>query len=1759
MNIKSFSHIVLVLTFFFSNALAVHSAEANFWKERRVQSKRQFSSATGAGVQALATDAPGNSSALLLAQLPGAQPVGLNGNASIPSFSADLPVPPVGEILKSDLTAAQSALTRDGSADWLDPLVNPYGTVREIHLSKKADTPLIIHIQDVHGYVDAQKNIAGMIDGLAKYRGVHLIGMEAAEGAFALEDLRRFPDRDIKERVTNWAIKKDLIGGAEKSGIMAEKPLTLWGVENTALYQSNVQAVKDSLARRGEALAFHSEWVKNVAQLKTAVYSEELKKYDDNLLAYQDKRRGLGEYLKHLTSQSGGGQAEMAKQFPNTAMLLKALDQEAGLDFKQVERERVDLVERLAARLDERTLNGLVKESMAYRAGRVTYGRYYAYVKDLCRQAKIDLTKFPGLTDYIAYVGLSEKINRERLLNELEKLEDVVASRLAHTALERGVLSLAQDGVLLGKLLNNAMTPADWGRYLHRRGEILNLETRGKTLAQRAGIPFDLGIPQDFAEFVHPFEEFCRLALARNDAFADNLFAKMGQDNVKTAVLVTGDFHTEGLLAEIDRRGGSYVVLTPRVEIVQSDKNYLDAFAHDPVPLEKLFDGEKISILAERGTTVTPVQAEGVTVSQKIAIAMVTEKIQAWFGELLAERRPLKDIRQILATRLLALLTGLGSVFQEMKFSIKKISFENFMLQAQVEGRNYYETIGSTPGAGVSVSTPPLASMAGLENAYVQFERTTFGRWLKRNNDFLFQSIAEIFFAPWGMEKPFTADLKAFGTTGHDYIALPVHPMGWVAMAFDKSVDWKSVARSSFGWMAIGLMATVGFAPTIATFYLTFVGPLDFVRMSVGLLLLVIVGAGNYKFRTHFYAIAHGPVNLIIITINLVLAFLNIIFPKLSFRLSRLTVKDSSSIRSQIKSACAEIKSIIWAGTFQSSLEERWNAVNQYWGLKMLERDYPDYRSLRILGLAEPIAIQVRQMVTNKQMSELVADFDAKHIRSPLLALSGLVRAMNANDGYAECDLNAAMEGLAILRGDQNVLGFKMNSDLSRYIQMRTNNSLVGNEFSNSENISILLASEHDDARRYVELRRDFEYARNLVELQDNSEALSDIQFSEAAGAYERILQSMGVNTLNPPDLHEEQIAKWLDQFGLSDSLLEAMQKLLGSPKLVGILIANRRPEPYYDDTEISKGQTRKFIYGGPTRIILERGNGSSVEKITCWVYREADIPPELKGEFYVKKGWDYYLFVERESKVTYVPFDTEEKDICFPEINDLFPNPLSSSGPKGVTLKRSRETKEFAVVSYIDTVKIYFPRKMKDRGHSARPGAVALWERMGLKNLTLAGVLETAIDLLAASLSMPGQLTITSSASLPQLGMAALDVTGTLFIILLAGKFLVHFLGGVSQPGDQPAKTLRNTTPLEMFFVALGATRTASKSLVMLPFIVVAFLAPVSAWIAVPLGIVGALWGTYLHAWSNYLLEVPSLNHVEPASGVAIESYPVDAEGNLLTPDPRANFIGFLKRIAFGGPATPAYGSVAQAIYSVHVKERMGALAANSGSLAAATIEKNPEAWIANQALANRGEKNDSEMEDAMKFYNMAVFFSNRLLALAKQQPEGPLLIEVPSAQELQQNPTTRMALAAVLMAHGASESLKNRPLSLVARGEGSMADGQAWTSKEQVQSAAVEALQKYDPTMALQFFQHVKDGNVKIVRAAGSLITADGQGFRYNLAEILSQTYGRQKYSSAVVFGREEHFNTKGIDAVVQNYFDLAARLVESMKGIVLFLTAA
>lgn len=569
----------LAVVYFFTNVAGVHAAESNFWSDRRRAASLQW------GEPDAATPSRGGE---LYARLPTAPSQG-------PDLSSlwEQPVHRVSQDLAQPSTG-QAAQPADARLLAVAQAVAPYGQVRRVKNAPVTDGPLVLHIQDVHGNLEAQRNMSGMVLALAKKQNP-LVGLEGAAGAFDTNSFHAYPDQDIVKSVADFFLEKDLIGGPEHAGVVASKSITLWGVEDPALYLAHVDAVKASLAGRNAAETLTVGWAALMEELKQKHFSSELREYDHNQSLYEQDRRGLGEYVETLKKFQSA--AKSAEALPNVEKLLVAARREKTMDFESVENERRSLVEGLATRLSVPELQDLVRRSLDLKSGAIGQRAYQSHLRSLCAKHKLDLSRYPRLIDYMTYVADSETIERDALLDELARLETSAQDALVQTSAQREVVALSRDLSRLKKIFANEMTPADWTAYESRRTEIARIGRRLETLA----VGRTVAGPADWNAFIGPYEDFCRKALARNAALADRLLEKMKADRKTTAVLVAGGFHTDGLVDLLAARGATVAVLTPKIGPVDGTDNYLDVFANDPLPVEKIFAGEPIALKAVCG------------------------------------------------------------------------------------------------------------------------------------------------------------------------------------------------------------------------------------------------------------------------------------------------------------------------------------------------------------------------------------------------------------------------------------------------------------------------------------------------------------------------------------------------------------------------------------------------------------------------------------------------------------------------------------------------------------------------------------------------------------------------------------------------------------------------------------------------------------------------------------------------------------------------------------------------------------------------------------------------------------------------------------------------------------------------------------------------------------------------------------------------------------------------------------------------------
>lgn len=549
--------------YLFTNVVTAYAGEQSFWNARRAATQRmRETDAAPAGV---------SDGRLLLAQLPHAAPVDLSR-----AVTGTQPV-----------SAAKTPFVYGPKAgDWLGKVVMPYGSVREFHLADKADAPFIVHIQDAHGIEEAQRNIAAMVGLLAEDPGITLVGLEGATGAFSLDKFHKYPKNVMKD-IADLFLKKDLIAGPEFAGLTLAQSPSYFGAEDQTLYDANVAALKTAFQGKTEAQNRLAKVQKEIAKLKAAGLSNDLKDYDQHFESYHARKEKLADYV-HAVSQALL-KGKNPPSTPNLNLLVVALKQENALDFKRVESDRRDLINRLVARLASAEIQQLVAESLDCRAGRLGYGEYHARLRQICLVHGISLKEYPSLSAYIDYVVAADKIDHHGLLTEMDAVERYLPAALARTPRERDLISLSQDLTAVAKLVRHEMSATDWSQYETRQEEFHRL---GGRLAELT--PVTDGVETLTPETLKPFEEFCLFAVKRNEALTKNLLRQVSDTKAKGAVLVAGGFHTEGLTALLRGQQASYVVITPKITAIPAENNYLNIFANDPVPLEKQLAGDRI-------------------------------------------------------------------------------------------------------------------------------------------------------------------------------------------------------------------------------------------------------------------------------------------------------------------------------------------------------------------------------------------------------------------------------------------------------------------------------------------------------------------------------------------------------------------------------------------------------------------------------------------------------------------------------------------------------------------------------------------------------------------------------------------------------------------------------------------------------------------------------------------------------------------------------------------------------------------------------------------------------------------------------------------------------------------------------------------------------------------------------------------------------------------------------------------------------------
>ncbi len=401
-----------------------------------------------------------------------------------------------------------------------------YGTVIETH--EGTNGKLIVHVQDAHMNYEAQKNEAAIIESLITDYGLNLILLE---GRFTDENFDYVRERELLHARIEKAdklLKKGFINGIDYLNIASNYEMLIKPIEEKELYEKNINSLWFIDEFKGEADRYISRFIVAADRLKSSLYNADLKELDMKKTAYDTEKIDLLEYYEYMFFKAKEVDIPLYT-FPNFTNLVRAGELE----------EKIDMV--------------------AIRDGSASDGEMNAYEE---------------------YLELTRNLNISDLFKEEPLLEGVLQDVLADNYDQKRLFRISRALSIIKNLLMIKVVPEEY-RYFQENKRDFDPGFWSKFLeekAEEAGITINL--PADYSvisDNLPKIEKFYGLAAERNRVFLGKTEKHLARENMNTAILVAGGFHTPALTRLLKDNGYSYVVVSPKVTTETNDAMYRTA------------------------------------------------------------------------------------------------------------------------------------------------------------------------------------------------------------------------------------------------------------------------------------------------------------------------------------------------------------------------------------------------------------------------------------------------------------------------------------------------------------------------------------------------------------------------------------------------------------------------------------------------------------------------------------------------------------------------------------------------------------------------------------------------------------------------------------------------------------------------------------------------------------------------------------------------------------------------------------------------------------------------------------------------------------------------------------------------------------------------------------------------------------------------------------------------------------------------------
>lgn len=468
----------------------------------------------------------------------------------------------------------------------------------------KVDPKLIIHVQNIHADYQAQAQIRKLLQYLHKQYGFKLLFVEGAADKLDPEYLKLYQDSKKNVELADSMAKNGELTGVDYYLTDSPEEVQAFGIEDPQLYRQNFEAFKKAHALKEDSERFMGEYDEKLNSISSKVFPQEARRLLVEWKKFESGHRDFLPYLKRLSVDAknilGLDLESLFAQveWPQITRLLALQSMEPDVNVDLAQKEKLAVIDFLQAkRVSPEIINAIKKLDTK----KITMSRLSGSEKleDLPRYLFERLAEeagpkgfyfrdFPHFSLWAGHLILQNELDSRGLFEEIELLFSKILDDLTQSERQRDLLELYRDSILLRKLFALELTRKEWDRVLYRRDwiEIDAMKRRLNKINQAVSkmamdsyeVPKESVHNPKTSKVDRALEagfQFYDFARKRESAFYDTIKKQMAAGGMEKAVLVTGGFHTDGLLEMFREEEINCGILIPKLNGAVDTSNYV--------------------------------------------------------------------------------------------------------------------------------------------------------------------------------------------------------------------------------------------------------------------------------------------------------------------------------------------------------------------------------------------------------------------------------------------------------------------------------------------------------------------------------------------------------------------------------------------------------------------------------------------------------------------------------------------------------------------------------------------------------------------------------------------------------------------------------------------------------------------------------------------------------------------------------------------------------------------------------------------------------------------------------------------------------------------------------------------------------------------------------------------------------------------------------------------------------------------------------